>query len=235
MNVIKGCRKIILLLTVIMAVVFVPLGFFDDDDFWALGFFALVCLWILYLLIHFFSFWWATVKRFLNWILYDFDIQLKTVILLSTLALISGCQQQQFQVLRIAGTNEIIIDATHKTAKPGVKFDIFASDVVDVPVGRIIITQTTPTYSVGTFVSRLDGSKPQIDNISSGMLCRRTSKQTLKVEKKIYKYQKKALKRQYKLTKIKGKSDVYDSLGKVSNDSNDIDSIRAGFIKVDRK
>jgi hypothetical protein len=67
------------------------------------------------------------------------------------------------------------------------------------------------------------------------MLCRKTTRKTLKTEKKIYKYQKKALKRQYKLMKLKAKSGTYEALDKTVKDANEVDSIKAGLIKVDKK
>jgi hypothetical protein len=155
---------------------------------------------------------------------------------------------KDFHVLKITETGEIIINANDKMAKPKMKFDIFktgretiAADSnsiiggIELPVARIIITQTTPTYSIGVIVNRMDGSMPKSNDISAGMLCRETTKQTLKAEKKIYKYQKKALKRQYKLMKLKAKSGVYESLDKTVKDINDVDSIKAGLIKVDKK
>jgi hypothetical protein len=148
---------------------------------------------------------------------------------------------KDFHVLGITETGNVVIDAGDNVTKPKKRFDIFKTggalttvdnpngiiDGIEVPVGRIIITQTTPTYSIGTIVSRLDGSnsKPKISDISKGMLCRKTIRKTLKAEKKIYKNQKKALKRQYKLTKIKAKSETYRALDKIVQDTNEIDII----------
>jgi hypothetical protein len=103
------------------------------------------------------------------------------------------------------------------------KFDIFRTGE-EISVARIMITQTTPTYSIGTIVSRMDGSgnRPKISDISSGMLCRETTKETLKAEKRTYKYQKKALKREYKLAKRKAKSGTYEALDKTVQDANKI-------------
>jgi hypothetical protein len=148
-----------------------------------------------------------------------------------------GSEPKEFHVLKTTEIGNVVIDAGDKVAKPKMRFDIFESGEIELPVARIIITQTTPTYSIGTIVSRLDGSnsKPKVSEISKGMLCRKTTRKTLKAEKKIYKNQKKALKRQYKLTKIKAKSGVYESLEKTVQDANEISSIKAGLIKVDKK
>ena len=124
--------------------------------------------------------------------------------------------KKEIHVIETTETGDVVIDVGAKIAKTKMKFDIFraiaSTDVndpnkiiignIEVLVARIMITKTAPAYSVGTIINRLDGSNPQINNISKGMLCRETTKETLKAEKKIYKYQKKALKRQYKLTII---------------------------------
>ena len=162
-----------------------------------------------------------------------------------------GSKPKDFHVLKITETGEVIIDATAKTTKPKKKFDIFTTGEnltafddpnkiigqEEIVVARIIITQTAPTYSVGTVVSWMDGSgsKANSSNISKGMLCRKTIRKTLKAEKKIYKYEKKALKRQYKLTKRKAKIGTYEALDKTAQDPNEISSIKAGSIKIEKK
>ena len=148
-----------------------------------------------------------------------------------------GSKPKEFHVLKTTEVGTVVIDAGNKVAKPKMRFDIFDSGEIELPVARIIITQTAPTYSIGTIVSRLDGSnsKPKASEISKGMLCRKTTRKTLKAEKRIYKNQKKALKRQYKLMKIKAKSGVYGSLEKTVQDANEISSIKAGLIKVEKK
>jgi hypothetical protein len=106
-----------------------------------------------------------------------------------------------FHVLEITETGDVIIDANDKMAKSKMKFDIFkTNDNAGMPIARIMITQTTPTNSIGTIISKIDGSKAPISDISRGMLCRKTTKQTLSAEKKIYK---KALKSQGKLMRLK--------------------------------
>jgi hypothetical protein len=146
----------------------------------------------------------------------------------------------------IDSINENIVN---QMIKPKMRFDVFKKGeklkAFDDPnkilgeeefiVARIIITRTTPTYSVGTIVSRMDGSMAKSSDISPGMICRRTTKQILKNEKRIYKNQKKAFKRQYKLMKLKAKSEVYKSLEKTVQDTNEISSIKAGGIKVEKK
>jgi len=159
-----------------------------------------------------------------------------------------GSKPKEIHVLGITEINDVIIDANYKMAKLKMKFDILKDEnltAVDDPnkiiskietfIARIMITQTTPTYSIGTIINRLDGSKPQINNISKGMLCRETTKETLKAEKKVYKYQKKAMKRQYKLTNTKAKSRTYETLDKTVQDTNEVDSIKAGRMKADKK
>ncbi|MGA2914731.1 MAG: hypothetical protein ABSE89_01760 [Sedimentisphaerales bacterium] len=154
---------------------------------------------------------------------------------------------KDFHVLKVTETGEVVIDASNSTAKPKMKFDIFKTESktiaadpnniiggIELPIARIIITQTAPTYSIGFIVNRMDGSMPKSNDISAGMLCRETTKQTLKAEKKIYKYQKKALKRQYKLMKLKAKSETYNALDKTVQDINDVNSIKAGSIKVEK-
>jgi hypothetical protein len=150
-----------------------------------------------------------------------------------------GSKPKDFHVLEITETGGVIIDAGNNIAKPKMKFDIFKAGEIEIPVARILITQTTPTYSIGTILSRMDGSgsKPKSSDISRGMLCRKTTRKTLKAEKKIYKYQKKALKRQYKLTKIKAKSETYKALDKVVQDTNEIDIINTSVTHqtIDKK
>jgi hypothetical protein len=104
-------------------------------------------------------------------------------------------------VLEITETNNVIIDANNSMAKPKMTFDIFkTNDNKEMPIARIMITQTTQASSTGTIIGKTDGSKAQISDISKGMLCRETAKKTLDAEKKIYK---KALEEQAKLTKLK--------------------------------
>jgi hypothetical protein len=145
---------------------------------------------------------------------------------------------REVHVLKATVTGDVVIDAGDNIAKPKMKFDIFRTGE-EIPVARIIITQTTPTYSIGTIVNRMDGSgsKPEISDISIGMLCRETTGETLKGEKKIYKYQKKALKRQYKLTKIKAKTETYKALDKTVQDANEIDIINTSVTHqtIDKK
>ncbi|MFA5553029.1 MAG: hypothetical protein WCZ89_02655 [Phycisphaerae bacterium] len=147
------------------------------------------------------------------------------------------------RVIKTTETGEIFIDAS---AKQKTKFDIFkiekiadASDPnkihsIEIPVGRITITQTFENYSIGTIISKIDGSKPKISDISAGMICRPTTKATLKAEKQIYKNQKKALKRQYKLAKTKAKSGVYESLETTVADTNDTSTLKVGGIRVEK-
>jgi hypothetical protein len=170
---------------------------------------------------------------------------MKKFLILVVLLVIAGCNEQQlvtktadplpvvFHVLEVSGTGDVMIDAGENISETKMKFDIYGEK--EIPVARIMITQVAPNYSIGTIVNRYDGSKPEINSINRGMLCKQTTKETLKAEKAIYKYQKKALKRQYKLTKLKAKSGVYESLEKVAEDTNDIGSIKAGLIKIDKK
>jgi|GEM_PF-2214221 len=155
-----------------------------------------------------------------------------------------GSKPKDFHVLEITETGDVVIDAGDNITKPKKKFDIFKTsgalttvdnpnviiDGIEIPIARILITQTTPTYSIGTIINRMDGSKPQISDISRGMLCRETTSKTLAAEKKIYKYQKKALKRQYKLTKLKAKSGTYEALDKIAQDTNGIDKITTSVV-----
>ena len=158
----------------------------------------------------------------------------KTLILGILLVVIAGCEEALYRVIETEGTDSVVINASNRQAKPRMRFDIFKTgdNLIEIPVARIAITRTTPTYSVGTLIHRLDGSgeTPPISDISEGMLCRKTTQKTLKAEKKIYKYQKKALKRQYKLTKIEGKREVYEALGKVVQDTDEIDEITTSVV-----
>ncbi len=105
-----------------------------------------------------------------------------------------------FCVIETVGISDVVINATDSMVKPKMRFDIFKYKMltaIDDPnkiigkvedlVARIVITKTAPTYSVGTIVSRMDGggSKPNISDISKGMMCRKTTKATLKAEKKM--------------------------------------------------
>jgi len=150
---------------------------------------------------------------------------------------------KEVHVLKITETGDILIDTA---AKPKTKFDIFKTEqitdsddpnnviTIEIPVARIVITHKASGYSVGTIINRIDGSKPESSDISTGMLCSRTTKATLKAEKKIYKNQKKASKRQYKLTKIKAKTGVYESLDTTVADTNEITTLKAGLIRVEK-
>lgn len=156
-----------------------------------------------------------------------------------------------YHILKTTENGEIIIDATDKDTKPKKRFDVFKAGgritafgdpnkiigQEEVFFARIVITQTTPNYSVGSLVCRLDGSgsKPEISEITKDMVCRKTIRKTLKAEKKIYKYQKKALKREYKLMKLKAKSGTYEALDKSIQDANGVSSIKAGMMKVEKK
>ncbi|MGA2914729.1 MAG: hypothetical protein ABSE89_01750 [Sedimentisphaerales bacterium] len=133
-------------------------------------------------------------------------------VLISILCLpfLCGCEEsnivKEAHVLRTTETGEIIIDANDSMAKPKMKFDIFRTGEKS-PIARIVITQTTPTYSIGIITSKIDGSKGQISDVSGGMLCRETAKQTLRAEKGLYK---EALKSQGKLMSLK-KVSKYDA------------------------
>ncbi|PKL49667.1 MAG: hypothetical protein CVV39_02540 [Planctomycetes bacterium HGW-Planctomycetes-1] len=148
-----------------------------------------------------------------------------------------GSKTKDFYVLGITEIGDVVIDAGDNITKPKKRFDIFKAGEIAIPIARIMITQTAPNYSIGTIISRVDGSKPKISDISKGMLCRETTKATLKAEKKIYKNQKKALKRQYKLTKIKAKSATYEALDKIVQDTNSIDIINTSVTHqtIDKK
>lgn len=165
-------------------------------------------------------------------ILQEFDMKNLFWVLIPILCVsfLCGCEEsnkvKEAHVLKISGTGEVVIDANDSMAKPKMKFDIFKTGE-EIPIARIIITQTTPTYSIGTIVNKMDGSgsKPEINDISRGMLCRETTGETLAAEKKVYKYEKKSLKRQYKLTKIKAKTETYKALDKTVQDTNEIGTI----------
>ena len=160
---------------------------------------------------------------------------MKKFLIVIMLLTIVGCNEEQktpiaFHVLDVSKHGDVIIDAGQNTIEPKMKFDIYGEE--EMPVARIIITRVSATRSMGTIVNRYDGSKPEINKINPGMICKPTSGETLKAEKAIYKYQKKALKRQYKLAKLKSKSGVYDSIEKIAADTNDVHSIKAGFLGV---
>jgi hypothetical protein len=147
---------------------------------------------------------------------------------------IGGCSPPIVcHVLDVSGNGDVMIDVGENISKTKMKFDIYGDK--EIPVARIVITQVTPDHSIGTIVNRYDGSKPEISVINRGMLCKQTTSKTLAAEGAVYKYQKKTLKRQYNLTKIKSKSEVYESLDNVVQDANEISSIKAGGIKVDKK
>lgn len=175
---------------------------------------------------------------------------IRVILLLSCVAfLISGCGEPAvYHVIKISGLDTVIIDANENQIKPKTRLDIFGpsneittadGSKAEVFVGRIIITQTAPSYSSGILTRKLDGSAglPPISAIHKGMICRKTLGKTLRAEKKIYKYNKKALKRQYKLTKIKAKRETYKALDTVVQDTNDIDTINTSVSHqtIDRK
>jgi hypothetical protein len=151
-----------------------------------------------------------------------------------------GSESKDFHVLALTETGDVVIDAGNNITKPKKKFDIFkTSGGIEILAARILITQTAPTYSVGTILIRMDGSgsKPKSSDISVGMICRKTTRKSFKAEKKIYKYDKKALKRQYKLTKIKAKRETYRALDKIVQDTNQIDIINTSVTHqtIDKK
>ena len=132
-----------------------------------------------------------------------------------------------FHVLEVTKSGDIAIDVNNGIAKQKMKFDIFDSTgSVNMPVGRVIITHVTPKYSVGTLISRVDGYKPTITEIKTGMVCHKTSKATLKAEKQIYKNQKKAMKRQYKMAKIENKKVIREALSDTVKDVNNISEFK---------
>jgi len=160
----------------------------------------------------------------------------KVLFLIIFAVLFNICRGEEIKVLSVSSTGDITISATAEQAKPkggwpfleAVRFDIFKTvDGMDSFVARIVITQTFPTYSIGIITPRLDGSgmTPGPNEISKRMICRRTVKETLHAERKVYKAKKKALKRQYKLAKIKAKTEVFESLDKTVQDANGIKSI----------
>ena len=143
---------------------------------------------------------------------------LAVLLVCGVLFLICGCDSMVVcRVVETSGVDTIVIDANDQELKPEARLDIYnvTDNLVEVPIARISIVQTNPTYSVGTIVIREDGSyvKPLISEIKPGMLCKTTTKETIKAEKRIYKRNKKALKRQHKLSVLKGKSGAYESLG----------------------
>ncbi|MFA5292396.1 MAG: hypothetical protein WC496_05100 [Phycisphaerae bacterium] len=169
-------------------------------------------------------------------------------------ALFSICRGEDIKVLSVSSTGDITISATAEQAKPQgcwpflqvVRYDIFKTiDGRDSFVARIVITQTFPTYSIGIITPRLDGSgmTPGPNEISKGMICRRTVKETLHSERKAYKARKKALKRQYKLAKIKAKAEVFESLDRTVQDANgiksiehkEVDGLKSESIKIEKK
>ena len=139
---------------------------------------------------------------------------------------VGGCEQFHARIINVS-PSAVVIDTGSKKISHGVSIDIWDSNS-SLPIGRAVITNTSPDNSSAAIVNKFAAIKP-------GMLCTKTTSETLKAEKKAYKAQKKALKRQYKLTKIKSKENVYDSLSSTVADSNDIISIKAGLIKVDKK
>lgn len=160
----------------------------------------------------------------------------KAIFLIIFAALVSICRGEEIKVLSVSSTGDIAISATAAQAKPegwwpflqAVRYDIFKTvDGLDTFVARIVITQSFPTYSIGIITPRLDGSgmTPGPNEISKDMICRRTVKETLHSERKAYKARKKALKRQYKLAKIKAKAEVFKSLDKTVQDANAIKAI----------
>lgn len=164
----------------------------------------------------------------------------KLVILLvcGVLFLTFGCEENRspIRVIGVAPTGDVKIDAGKKVTQNGLfeaprKYDIFNEN--DMVAARIVITQTFPDYSIGTITTRLDGSgtRPDPKVVREGMLCLRTTNETMNGEKAVYKNQKKAFKREYKLMKLRAKSGVFTSIEKTVEDPNAIDSIE--YTEVD--
>jgi hypothetical protein len=85
------------------------------------------------------------------------------------------------KVLAVSPSGDVTISADTHQAKPegwwpflqAVKFDIFKTEEgIETFVGRIVITQTFPTYCTGILLPRLDGSgtTPAPNEISKGMI-----------------------------------------------------------------
>ncbi|MCX5632532.1 MAG: hypothetical protein NTW93_02475 [Phycisphaerae bacterium] len=165
-----------------------------------------------------------------------------------------NCLANEIKVIGVSPAGDVTIDAGESITKPKgcwpfievMRYDIFKTvDNVEVFVARIIITQTFPTHSIGSITIRLDGSgiRPNPSEITKGMICRKTTTETLRAEKRVYKMQKKALKREYKLMKLKAKSGLYNSVDRASQDANNIKSMdlkesdwtQTESIKVEKK
>jgi len=152
-------------------------------------------------------------------------------LLISVVLFLQGCEETgPIHVISVSPNNDVKINAGREITKSGFlggakKYDIFNQD--DMSVARIVITQTFPDYSIGTITTRLDGSgvRPSPKVITEGMLCIRTTNETLQSEKQIYRNQKKAFKQQYKLTKMRAKSGVFTSMEQTVQDANEIDSV----------
>ncbi|NQU62967.1 MAG: hypothetical protein HQ517_01590 [SAR324 cluster bacterium] len=165
-------------------------------------------------------------------------------LLILSLLFVTGCQEENtpIHVIGVSSSGDVKINAGEKITKRGFlesskKYDVFNEN--DMVVARIVITQTFPDYSIGTISTRLDGSgvRPNPKNINEGMLCLKTTKQTLTAEKAIYKNQKKAFKRQYKLIKMRAKSGVFESVEKAAQDPNanepiDYSEIDIGYSRI---
>ena len=159
---------------------------------------------------------------------------MKKLCLVLACLFLSGCVTE-YRVMNLTGTGEVLISAGEKDTRIKDSFDVYDSNTAEMPIARIFITRTAPASSSGIIVDKLDGRKIASDAVSVGMICRKTTKATLKAERQAYRYQKKALNRQYNLTKIRAKKGVYDGLDEVVSDTNEIQSIKAGLIKVEKK
>ncbi len=151
--------------------------------------------------------------------------------LIICLTLFSISCADEIKVLSVSPSGDVTISATAEQAKPegwwpflqAVRYDIFKTvDGLETFVARIVITQSFPDYSIGIITMRLDGSGtiPSPSEIQKGMTARRTVKETLHSERKVYKIQKKALKREAKLAKIRAKAGVFNAVDKSVEDAN---------------
>jgi len=163
---------------------------------------------------------------------------MKKCVIFAVLILLCGnCLANVIKVVGVSPAGDVTIDAGISITKPKgcwpfmwvMRYDIFktTADNTEAFVARIIITQSFATHSVGSITTRQDGSgvKPNVSEIAKGMICRETTPDTLLAEKKVYKSQKKAFKRQYKLMKLRAKSGVFETLEKTVQDPNQIKSI----------
>jgi hypothetical protein len=166
-------------------------------------------------------------------------------VLVIVLTLFGISRGDEIKVLSISPSSEVTISANTEQAKPhgfwpfleAVRFDIFKSqDGIETFVARIVITQTFPTYCTGLIMPRLDGSgtTPAPNEITKGMICRRTINENLHSERKAYKMQKKALKRQYKINKLKAKAGTFKSWEKTVQDANAIKSMEHTEVNGDQ-